>query len=104
MKKLIVFVFAALALTACTSQGDVATAQFDDERQSDVPCMKHQDQTPGEEYFDEGDWDTVVSLSILRYYTTNGTKPYCDGKAASEADQGWRKLYVRMGADQTNLR
>ncbi|WP_052684959.1 hypothetical protein [Lentzea aerocolonigenes] len=66
--------------------------------------MKHQEQQPGEEYFDEGKWDTVVSLSILRYYTTNGTKAYCDGKAASAADQGWRKLYVRMGADQTNLR
>lgn len=103
MKKLIVFVFAALALTACTSQSG-ATAQFDDEQQGDIACMRHQDQTPGEEYFDEGNWDTVVSLSILRYYTTNGAKPYCDGKAATEADQGWRKLYVQMGADQTNLR
>ncbi|MET9630947.1 hypothetical protein ABZX92_26090 [Lentzea sp. NPDC006480] len=101
MKKLIVL--SVLALAACTSQG-TATAQFDDEQQSDISCLKHQEQQPGEEYFDEGNWDTVVSLSILRYYTTNGTKPYCDGKAASAADQGWRELYVRMGADQTNLR
>ncbi|MDT7789787.1 MAG: hypothetical protein QOF58_8206 [Pseudonocardiales bacterium] len=101
MKKLIVL--AALALAACTTQG-TATAQFDDEQQSDISCMKHQDQQPGEEYFDEGNWDTVVSLSILRYYTTNGAKPYCDGKEATDADQGWRRLYVRMGADQTNLR
>ncbi|MGW4208952.1 hypothetical protein ACWEIJ_13270 [Lentzea sp. NPDC004789] len=101
MRKLIVC--AALALTACSSQG-AAAAQFDDERQSDIACMKHQDQTPGEEYFDEGNWDTVVSLSILRYYTSNGSKPYCDGKGATAADQGWRKLYVQMGADQTNLR
>ncbi|MDX8054336.1 hypothetical protein SK571_33620 [Lentzea sp. BCCO 10_0798] len=101
MKKLIVL--AALALTACTTQG-TATARFDDELQSDVSCMKHQEQTPGEEYFDEGNWDTVVSLSLLRYYTANGTKPYCDGKAATGADQAWRRLYVQMGADQTNLR
>lgn len=101
MKKLIVL--AALALTACTTQG-TATAQFDDEQQSDISCMKHQEQTPGEEYFEEGDWDTVVSLSILRYYTSNGAKAYCDGKAATDADQGWRRLYLRMGADQTNLR
>jgi hypothetical protein len=103
MKKLIVFVFAVAALAACSTQGS-AVAQFDDEQQSDVSCMKHQDQQPGEEYFDEGNWDTVVSLSILRYYTTNGAKPYCDGKEATAADQGWRKLYVQMGADQTNLR
>jgi hypothetical protein len=51
-------VLAALALTACTTQG-TATAQFDDEGQSDVSCMKHQEQTPGEEYFDEGNGDTV---------------------------------------------
>lgn len=101
MKKLIVL--AVLALAACSSQG-TATVQFDDEQQSDISCLKHQEQQPGEEYFDEGNWDTVVSLSILRYYTTNGTKPYCDGKTASSADQGWRKLYVQMGADQTNLR
>jgi hypothetical protein len=101
MKKLIVL--AALAVAACSSE-PVVTAQFDDEQQSDISCMKHQEQTPGEEYFDEGNWDTVVSLSILRYYTSNGAKPYCDGKAATEADQGWRSLYVRMGADQTNLR
>lgn len=43
-------------------------------------------------------------MSILRYYTSNGAKPYCDGKAATDADQAWRKLYVRMGADQGNLR
>jgi hypothetical protein len=103
MKRLIVFVFAALALTACTSEG-AAAAQFDDQQQADISCMKHQDQKPGEAYFDEGNWDTVVSLSILRYYTSNGEKPYCDGKAATEADEGWRKLYVQMGADQTNLR
>ena len=102
MKKLIVL--AALALAACSTSPETVTAQFDDEQQSDISCLKHQDQTPGEEYFDEGNWDTVVSLSLLRYYTSNGAKPYCDGKAASEADQGWRKLYVRLGADQTNLR
>ncbi len=101
MKKLIVL--AVLALAACSSQG-TATARFDDEQQSDISCMKHQDQQPGEEYFEEGNWDTVVSLSLLRYYTSNGAKPYCDGKEATPADLGWRKLYVRMGADQTNLR
>src|SRR5690349_19437224 len=101
MKKLIVSVFALVALAACSTSG-AAAARFDDEQQSDISCMKHQEQQPGEEYFDEGNWDTVVSLSILRYYTSNGAKPYCDGKAASDADQGWRKLYVQMGADQTN--
>ncbi|WP_112261339.1 hypothetical protein [Lentzea terrae] len=103
MKKLVVLVFALAALGACGSEG-VANAQFDDEQQSDISCMKHQEQQPGEEYFDEGNWDTVVSLSILRYYTTNGAKPYCDGEEATAADQAWRKLYVQMGADQTNLR
>ena len=102
MKKLVVFLFAAVALTACSTSS--STALFDDERQSDISCMKHQEQQPGEEYFDEGNWDTVVSLSILRYYTSNGAKSYCDGKEATPADLGWRKLYVQMGADQTNLR
>jgi hypothetical protein len=102
MKKLIVL--AAFALAACSTSPETVTAQFDDEQQTDISCQKHQDQTPGKEYFDEGNWDTVVSLSILRYYTSNGTKPYCEGKAATAADQGRRELYVRMGADQTNLR
>jgi hypothetical protein len=101
MKKLIVL--AALALAACSTEG-TATARFDDEQQSDISCMKHQEQTPGEEYFDEGNWDTVVSLSLLRYYTSNGAKPYCDGKTATDADQGWRRLYVQMGAEKNNLR
>ena len=103
MKKLIALAALALALAACSAQGS-ATAQFDDQGQSDISCMRHQEQTPGEEYFDEGNWDTVVSLSILRYYTSNGAKPYCDGKTATEADQGWRELYVRMGAEKNNLR
>ena len=105
MKKLVVCAFALFALAACSSSSEgVATAQFDDEQQSDISCMKHQEQTPGEEYFEEANWDTVVSLSILRYYTSHGTKPYCDGNEATAADQAWRKLYVQMGADQTNLR
>ncbi|MDX8147989.1 hypothetical protein SK854_38160 [Lentzea sp. BCCO 10_0061] len=103
MKKLIVLAALALGLAACGTEG-TPTAQFDDERQSDISCMKHQEQTPGEEYFDEGNWDTVVSLSLLRYYTSNGAKPYCDGKTATDADQGWRKLYVQMGAEKNNLR
>ncbi|SFQ95377.1 hypothetical protein SAMN04488564_10184 [Lentzea waywayandensis] len=103
MKKLIVLAALALGLAACSTES-TPTAQFDDERQSDVSCMKHQEQTPGEEYFDEGNWDTVVSLSLLRYYTSNGAKPYCDGKSATDADQGWRKLYVQMGAEKNNLR
>ena len=101
MKKLIVL--AALAVAACSAEPAV-TAQFDDEQQSDISCMKHQEQAPGEEYFDEGNWDTVVSLSLLRYYTSNGAKPYCDGKTATDADQGWRRLYVQMGAEKNNLR
>ncbi|USX55434.1 hypothetical protein [Lentzea sp. HUAS12] len=104
MKKLIVLAATALALAACSTTEGTPTAQFDDERQGDISCMKHQEQTPGEAYFDEGNWDTVVSLSILRYYTSNGAKPYCDGKTATEADQGWRRLYVQMGAEKNNLR
>ncbi len=42
-------------------------------------------------------------MSLLRYYTSHGTKAYCDGKEPSAADTGWRELYLKMGADQNNL-
>lgn len=101
MKRLLI-AFAALAAAGCSSTA-APGALFDDEQQADISCMRHQEQQPGEEYLNEDNWDTNVSLPILRYYTSHGRKPYCDGASATDADQGWRKLYVQMGADENNL-
>lgn len=100
--RLVLVVLAVVAVAGCSSAGQPG-ALFDDERQADIACMRHQPQQPGEEYFSEENWDTNVSLPILRYYTANGRKPYCDGGAATAADKGWRELYLKMGADEKNL-
>lgn len=96
MKRL--FLGVPLALMVLAGCG-ASTGTFDDQAGT-LTCLRHQSHTPAAEY--QGG-NTGRTLSVLRYYTANGAKPYCDGKSATATDRRWAELYVRMGADRTHV-
>ena len=87
-----------LLLVSGCSGGDGA---FDNEGGADVTCLRHQDAAPGRAYAAGG--DTARILQMLRYYTANGRRPYCDGRPATRTDHAWRDRYVQLGADAKNV-
>jgi hypothetical protein len=98
------FVLVALVLAGCASNTPDMGARFNDEAQQEVSCMQHQQSAPGDQYLKEDNWDTDVTLPLLRYYTTNGKKPYCDGQGPSDVDKQWLDIYRKLGADESNIR
>lgn len=76
---------------------------FDNEGQAEVRCMRHQTAPPGARYIDPQLQRTEEAMVLLRYYTANGDKPYCDGDGPGEADRAWAKLYVDLGADPAHV-
>ena len=95
------------AAAACTVTAPDPGPRFDDETTGgtarDLTCMKHQPQPPGARYTDDTVRRTGETLALLRYYTANGAKPYCDGKDPTDIDQQWVDIYVRLGADRKNV-
>lgn len=78
--------------------------RFDDETTGgDLVCMKHQPQPPGTRYTDDTARRTGETLALLRYYTANGAKPYCDGDGPTDVDRQWVDIYVSLGADRKNV-
>lgn len=92
-----------LTLSACSSSPPDPGPKFDDEGQAQLTCMKHQPAAPGPRYTDDTLRRTEDSLALLKYYTANGRKPFCDAGPATETDRAWAQLYVRLGADRTNV-
>ena len=92
-----------LLLAGCGASPPEPGPLFDDEGRADVTCLKHQAAAPGARYSDEGMRKSAEVLPLLRYYTANGRKPYCDGAAASANDRAWAELYARLGADRANV-
>ncbi len=93
-------------LTGACSTGAAAEDPgplFDSEGGRTVACMAHQPAPPGSRY-DPQRQDTAQVLTVLHYYTVNGSKPYCDGKPPSTVDRRWAQLYVALGADPTAVR
>ncbi|MEU8133198.1 hypothetical protein [Streptodolium elevatio] len=62
-------------------------------------CQEHQRNEPGVEYTSEEEGDTGKVFEMLRHYTANGLKPFCDGKAATDLDKRWADLFLGFGAD-----
>lgn len=83
--------------------GDDGGARFVSGGGVDIPCMQHQPEPPGSRYTDPEQKKIVEVLEVLRYYTENGRKPYCDGQGPTEIDQQWARYYVSQGADPTNV-
>jgi hypothetical protein len=76
---------------------------FDSEGGRTVACMVHQPAPPGSRYTDPQRRDSAQVLTLLHYYTVNGSKPYCDGQPPSAADRRWAQLYVDLGADPAGV-
>jgi hypothetical protein len=94
---------AVLTLAACSATPPDPGPRFNDEGQRDTTCMVHQTAAPGPRYTDAAIRETDDTLLLLRYYTANASKPYCDGEASTSADRAWATLYVDLGADRTNV-
>jgi len=95
------------AATACAETAPDPGPRFADETTGEVvrelSCMEHQPRSPGTRYTDDKARRTDETLALLRYYTANGTKPYCDDNGPTAIDRQWVDLYVRLGADRENV-
>ncbi len=89
-----------LAVAGCTDDGGPV---FTTEGGRETACMQHQAERPGSRYTDPERRNTAEVLTVLRYYTANGRKPYCDGAGPTEADRAWVEFYVSQGADPANV-
>ena len=96
---------AALALTGCSSatsgsaSGSKHAAVTSFVAKAAGTCMIHQPDLPTRADSQHG--DIAHTLTVLRYYGANGSKPFCDGRTASSTDLAWMRLYVQAGADPT---
>jgi len=107
-----VIALASALVSACG--GSVHTARpsapaappvtFDDQGGARVACLQHQRRSPTAAYDPKQAANSVPLLTVLAYYTANGTKPYCDGKAPSSVDGQWLALYTASGADPTHIK
>ncbi|OXM45707.1 hypothetical protein [Amycolatopsis alba] len=95
-------------VTACSGTAPDPGPRFDDETvngaMTELTCIKHQPRPPGPRYTDDTLRRTDETFALLRYYTANGAKPYCDGNDVTDVDRQWIDLYVRLGADEKNIK
>ncbi|MFK0251851.1 hypothetical protein ACIQUM_44740 [Amycolatopsis azurea] len=95
-------------VVACSGTAPGTGPRFDDETTdgvaTELTCMKHQPQAPGPRYTDETLRRTDETLALLRYYTANGAKPYCDGNDVTDIDRRWIDLYIALGADAEKVK
>lgn len=86
---------ALLLLAGCTA-AEPQGATFVLPTSDVVDCQEHQPAGPSSAYAGDEDSDTVAMLDLLRYWTENGDKPYCDGEPPTEADQEWAETVTRL--------
>jgi hypothetical protein len=98
----VIIVLTMLLAIACATEAEPGPL-FDNESARELTCMKHQQDPPGTRYTDTTQRRTDETLALLRYYTANGAKPYCDGKGPTETDQQWAGIYVHLGADRKHV-
>lgn len=104
MRGLSCLLVATMLVAACVPGGEPEPGhRFDNERGADITCMRHQEHGPGARYTDDTLQRSEETLTLLRYYTSHGSKPYCDGAGPTDVDRAWARLYVDLGADPTNL-
>ncbi len=80
----------------CSSTPDPGPV-FNNEGAQEVACMAHQSDRPGARYTDLDQRNTGEVLALMRYFTANGAKPYCDATPATDADKAWAQVYVDLG-------
>lgn len=97
MRQHIVMTGVALAALAGCSSGPDPGPVFNDEGRQAVACLAHQIEEPGARYTDREVRNSGQVLTMMRYYTAHGTKPYCDGAPADESDRAWARTYLDLG-------
>ncbi|GAA1226644.1 hypothetical protein GCM10009665_16480 [Kitasatospora nipponensis] len=101
-RTLLVALALASLTTACGGSDD--NGRFDAQSATPSPtCQQHQSRQPGTQYTGKEKSDPTSVLEMMRYYTANGIKPYCDGKPATATDQQWTQLYLALGGDPTHI-
>ncbi|HEY2764458.1 MAG TPA: hypothetical protein VGJ13_10675 [Pseudonocardiaceae bacterium] len=104
MRSAVVATGLLLVLAGCGSSSPEPGPVFDNEGGAAITCMKHQPASPGARYTDPAMKNTAEVLNgLLRYYTANGRKPYCDRAPATEIDKQWARLYVTEGAARSQV-
>ncbi|MFF4345674.1 hypothetical protein ACFY00_37940 [Kitasatospora sp. NPDC001540] len=89
---------AAALLTGCGGGG--SDGSFDAQPGTPSPtCLQHQEQQPGSRYTGGERSDPTAVLEMMRFYTANGTKAYCDGRPPTDTDLRWMRLYTDLGGD-----
>jgi hypothetical protein len=101
---LVLLLGGAAVYTVANASGAGDGAFNDQAKQGKLECLAHQKARPGENYTAGASADTGKVLRMLRYYTVNGAKPFCDGQGPTAADQAWAELYVELGADPAKVR
>lgn len=94
----------AVALAGCAGGARTVAntaAVFNDQGNRSVPCMVHQQYPPTAAYRGGAQENVEATFRMLHYYTTNGNRPYCDGRAASALDRAWLRRYIADGASAT---
>ena len=91
---------AVLLLAGCTGS-EAEGATFVLPSTDVVDCQEHQTAPPSPAYAGDEDSDTVAMLDLLRYWNTNGDKPYCDGRGPTETDQRWAETVSRLQGGET---
>ncbi|WP_327064591.1 hypothetical protein OG500_01930 [Kitasatospora sp. NBC_01250] len=66
-------------------------------------CQAHQTQQPGHRYTAGPGADTESILMMMRYYTANGTKTFCDGHPPTPTDVRWMDLYQALGGEPAHI-
>lgn len=98
-----------LSAAACSGASHQAHANanatgFNSQGHKTLSCMAHQRTAPAASDRPGPHEDPTAVLAVLRYYTANGNRPYCDGKPATDIDRLWISLYLAGGAAKTNVR
>jgi hypothetical protein len=103
MRCAVVAIGLLLMLAGCGSSPPEPGPVFDNEGGAALTCMKHQPASPGARYTDPALRNTNEIFDVLRYYTANGNKPYCDRNPATGIDKEWAQLYLAQGAAPSNV-
>ncbi len=92
-----------LILAGCGQSPPDPGPVFDNEGGIERACMKHQPSSPGLRYTEPALRNTAEIFGLLRYYTLNGKKPYCDGNPATSIDKQWAEFYLTQRTDRSNV-
>ncbi|MEU9133800.1 hypothetical protein AB0D08_37900 [Kitasatospora sp. NPDC048540] len=103
-RSLVLFCLALLAAPLLAGCGADQDGSFDAQPGTPSPtCIQHQAQEPGARYTGGEEADPRAVLEMMRFYTANGTKAFCDGKPPTDTDRRWTELYATLGGDASHI-